>query len=257
MSTENIVKNKYYRILKDKTNAIWDRISFWTHADDVELSSGTSLSSDLTAKQTKIDATQSDFAQVETSPTTHAYTKGQMLIYNNQLYRVKAAIAVGNTLTEGTNIELVSVSTLSSMLTANTGNAFYFDVKDGKYGFYPTASKTASQFVPFGGTTSGIVSEGCYLLFSTSTPVSETQYTIGSSFRVNQPSGATKGAIINCKNSSATSIEGGDTANTCYIIGIKNNKVTSITTVTNNSVSLTNYDYLIIVPSGGKTFTFS
>lgn len=152
MSTENIVKNRYYRILKDKTNAIWDRISFWTHADDVELTGGATLSSDLTAKQTKIDATQSDFAQVETSPTTHAYIRGQMLIYNNQLYRVKANIAVGATLTVETNIEAVSVSTLSSMLTATNGNGFYFDVKDGTPGFYPTASKTASEFVPFGGT---------------------------------------------------------------------------------------------------------
>ena len=153
MSTENIVKGKYYRILKDKTNKIWDRISYWTHADDVELSSGATLSSDLTAKQTKITATQSDFGQVETSPTTHAYTKGQMLIYNNQLYRVKAAIAVGATLTVGTNIEAISVSTLSSMLTAANGNQFYFDYKDSKPGFYPSASKTASEFVPFGGTT--------------------------------------------------------------------------------------------------------
>ena len=152
MSTENIVKNKYYRILKDKTNSIWDRISFWTHADDVELTGGATLSSDLTAKQTKIDATQTDFAQVETSPTTHAYIRGQMLLYNNQLYRVKQTIAVGATLTVGTNIEAVSVSTLSSMLTATNGNGFYFDYKDGTPGFYPTASKTASQFVPFGGT---------------------------------------------------------------------------------------------------------
>ena len=152
MSTENIVKNRYYRILKDKTNAIWDRISFWTHADDVELTGGATLSSDLTAKQTKIDATQNDFAQVESSPTTHAYIRGQMLLYNNQLYRVTQNIAVGATLIVGTNIEAVSVSTLSSMLTATNGNGFYFDVKDGTPGFYPTASKTASEFVPFGGT---------------------------------------------------------------------------------------------------------
>lgn len=152
MSTENIVKNKYYRILKDKTNAIWDRISFWTHADDVELTNGTTLSYDLSDKDAKITGTQSDFAQVETSPTTHAYVKGQMLIYNNQTYRVIAAIAVGNTLTVGTNIEPISVSTLSSMLTASDGKQFYLDVKDGSYGFYPSASKTPSEFVPFGGT---------------------------------------------------------------------------------------------------------
>ena len=153
MATENIVTGKFYRILKNASSKTWDRISFWTHADDVSLSNGTTLSSDLNTKQTKINATQTDFAQVENSSTSaHAYTKGQMLIYNNQLYRVKAAIAVGNTLSTSTNIEVASVSTLSSMLTANNGNQFYFDVKNGQYGFYPTASKTSSQFVPFGGT---------------------------------------------------------------------------------------------------------
>lgn len=153
MATENIVTGKFYRILKNASSKTWDRISFWTHADDVSLSNGTTLSSDLSTKQTKINATQTDFAQVESSSTSaHAYTKGQMLIYNNQLYRVKAAIAVGNTLSTSTNIEVASVSTLSSMLTANNGNQFYFDVKNGQYGFYPTASKTSSQFVPFGGT---------------------------------------------------------------------------------------------------------
>lgn len=152
MSTENKVTGQFYRILKDSTNKIWDRISYWTHSDDVELANGTTLTTDLTNKETKISKTQTDFAQVETSPSTHAYTKGQMLIYNNQLYRVKAAIAIGNTLTIGTNIEAVSVSTLSTMLTATDGKGFYFDVKDGQYGFYPTASKTSSQFVPFGGT---------------------------------------------------------------------------------------------------------
>lgn len=153
MATENIVTGKFYRILKDKTNDIWDRISFWTHADDVELSNGTSLSTDLTTKNTKITAAQNDFATVESSSVSaHAYVKGNMLVYNNQLYRAKTAIAVGATLTVGTNIEAVSVGTLSNMLTASNGNQFYFDVKDSKPGFYPNASKTASQFVPFGGT---------------------------------------------------------------------------------------------------------
>lgn len=46
----------------------------------------------------------SSVAQVETSPTTHSYSVGDYLIYNYQLYRVNSAIAVGATLTVGTNI---------------------------------------------------------------------------------------------------------------------------------------------------------
>ena len=95
------------------------------------------------------------------------------------------------------------------------------------------------------------------MLFSTTTPVSEVEYRSGDTFRVNQPSGASKGAIINCKSSYASQITGGDTTNTCYLVGIKSNKVTAIVTVTSNSVSLRDYDYIIVVPGGGKTFTFS
>ena len=151
MVTENIVHKKY-RILKDEISDIWDRISFWRAAEDVELSNGTDLETDLATKQTKINANMTNLAQVESSSTSaHAYTKGQLLVYNNQLYRVIAAIAVGNTLTVGTNIQVVSISILSSMLVATNGNQFYFDYKDGKPGFYPNASKTASQFVQIGG----------------------------------------------------------------------------------------------------------
>ena len=154
MATENLVTGKYYRILKDKANDVWDRISFWTHSDDVQTSSGITLTNDLSAKDTKITATQNDFATIESSSVaSHAYVKGNMLVYGGQLYRAKTAISVGSTLTVGSNIEAVTVGTLSNMLTATNGNQFYFDVKDGKPGFYPSASKTASQFVPFGGTT--------------------------------------------------------------------------------------------------------
>ena len=154
MSTENIVTGKFYRILKDKTNDIWDRISLWTHSDDVQTASGITLTTDLSRKESKISSTQSDFAKVETSSVaSQAYVKGNMLVYNNQLYRVKAAIASGGTLTPGTNIEAVNVGTISNMLNTSDGKGFYFDVKDGSYGFYPSASKVASEFVPFGGST--------------------------------------------------------------------------------------------------------
>lgn len=39
MATEQI-KSKIYRVLSDATNQVWDKISFWTKASDVEMSDG-------------------------------------------------------------------------------------------------------------------------------------------------------------------------------------------------------------------------
>ena len=146
MVTENIVHKKY-RILIDDISDIWDRISFWRAAEDIELSSGDSLEDDLDDKKTRIAANQKNLAQVESTTVAHVYVKGQLLIYRNQLYRVLLPLSVGDTLVEGTNIEAVSISTLSYMLTASNGSQFYFDYKDGKPGFYPNANKTASEFI--------------------------------------------------------------------------------------------------------------
>ena len=57
-------------------------------------------------------------AQVETSPTTHAYSSGDYLMYNYQLYKVTSSIAVGGTLTVGTNITATTVMSELLSLTA-------------------------------------------------------------------------------------------------------------------------------------------
>ena len=145
--TENIVHRKY-KILVDALNDIWDRVSFWHAGEDIELSNGTNLETDLANKNAKLNSICTNFAPIETSPATSQHARGEMLIYNNSLYRVKAAIATGDTLTVGENIEARTVSTVSEHLVATNGVQFYFDVKDGKYGFYPNASKTASEFIP-------------------------------------------------------------------------------------------------------------
>ena len=38
--TETIRKHKAYRLCTDAANALWDRISFWTHGSDVEFDDG-------------------------------------------------------------------------------------------------------------------------------------------------------------------------------------------------------------------------
>ena len=93
-------------------------------------------------------------ATVETGSTaSQAYTKGAYLFFNNRLCKATSAIASGATLAVGTNLSQTSIGQeLTSHLRSSDGKEFYFDVKDGTYGYYPSASKTASEFVPFGGT---------------------------------------------------------------------------------------------------------
>lgn len=93
-------------------------------------------------------------ATVETGSTaSQAYTKGSYLFFNNRLCKAASAIASGATLTIGSNLTQTSLGAeLTSHLRSSDGKEFYFDVKNGQYGYYPSASKTASEFVPFGGT---------------------------------------------------------------------------------------------------------
>lgn len=95
-------------------------------------------------------ATQIEFG----TKASQAYAKGAYVVFNNRLCKASKAIASGDTLAIGTNLVQCSIgSELNSHLQAPNGNEFYFDYKDGKPGFYPSASKVASEFVPFGGST--------------------------------------------------------------------------------------------------------
>lgn len=93
-------------------------------------------------------------ATLESGTTaSQAYTKGSYVFFDNKLCKVTQDITSGTTLEIGTNLAQTSIGTeLTSHLRSNDGKEFYFDVKDGSYGFYPSASKVAEEFVPFGGT---------------------------------------------------------------------------------------------------------
>lgn len=75
-------------------------------------------------------------SNVESSPATAAHAAGSYLIYNNTLYRASADIAVGDTLTVGTNIAAVSgglagdVADLKSALDFRTQNIIYHESKN-------------------------------------------------------------------------------------------------------------------------------
>ena len=143
--TENIVHKKY-RILTDAINDIYDRISWWRKSTDIALPSGVALDTKLNSMNTTINQNLANMGTIQnTTVATQNYVKGNTLVLNNQLYRVKAAIASGGTIvTSGStaNVETISVSTLSSMLSASNGYFFYFDYKNGKPGFYTDSSKT-------------------------------------------------------------------------------------------------------------------
>lgn len=84
---------------------VWDE----TNQDFVDIG-GTDI--DLTNYVTKTelaDQTATQLTLPEVSPAESAHAVGEYLIYNNALYRVTAAIAVGDTLTAGTNITQTSV----------------------------------------------------------------------------------------------------------------------------------------------------
>ena len=101
-------------------------------------------------------------ATVETGSTaSQAYTKGAYIFFNNRFCKATKAISSGATLTIGNNLSETSVGAeLTSHLRSSDGKEFYFDLKDGSYGYYPSASKVASEFVPFGGTTPEFISFG-------------------------------------------------------------------------------------------------
>ena len=66
-------------------------------------------------------------APVEVSPSENAYSVGEQLIFNDTLYTVTTAIAIGDALTVGTNITesdkvTSQIQTLSNQVSTNTSN---------------------------------------------------------------------------------------------------------------------------------------
>ena len=89
-------------------------------------------------------------ATVETTSTaSKAYAVGDLLVYNNQLYKVASAIAAGGTLTPGTNITAVTVESeldgKQNVITGNFGDSLTFDVNSNLVLF---SKQTAERYVP-------------------------------------------------------------------------------------------------------------
>ena len=172
--TENIVTGKKYRILTDAANDIWDRISFWSKASDVQYDDNTTAEANKAVAILKRNASYTVGA-VAYEPSAPSW----VLLKCTQAGTTAAVIpstystisSVGTVITDGTarftvydvrpsatlstsafQVPAMSlVNGLNSELTAN-GNKFYFDYQNGKYGYNTSASRAAASFVPFGGT---------------------------------------------------------------------------------------------------------
>ena len=172
--TENIVTGKKYRILTDAANDIWDRISFWSKASDVQYDDNTTAEANKAVAILKRNASYTVGA-VAYEPSAPSW----VLLKCTKAGTTAAVIpstystisSVGTVITDGTarftvyvvrpsatlsssafQVPAMSlVNRLNSELTAN-GNKFYFDYQNDKYGYNTSASRAAASFVPFGGT---------------------------------------------------------------------------------------------------------
>lgn len=114
MSTTEIVKNRKYKILLDPINKVWEQVSFWTHSDSVEMPNGKSLTTnlgDIHGITDSLEVASSDLA---------------------------ASTIAANTINDSVN----------NRLTAND-KQFYFDYKNGQYGWNESVERGADTFHPF------------------------------------------------------------------------------------------------------------
>jgi len=86
----------------------------------------------------------------ETDTASRAYSVNEYLVYDSKLYRVRTAISSGGTLVPGTNLTEVSLGGEVHDHLVTTGNIpFYFDYRNGQYGYNTSATRGADTFHPF------------------------------------------------------------------------------------------------------------
>ena len=85
--------------------------------------SETLLNAVLTKVKNKSYAVTTDIAPTETSPAVAAHAENNYIMYGGELYKVTAAIAIGDTLSTSTNIEKTTV-------TDEIGDAATLNVED-------------------------------------------------------------------------------------------------------------------------------
>lgn len=82
----------------------------------------------FTGVDTDLTNLAGNFAQIETTPSTHNYSVGDLLVFNGILYKVTTAIATNDALVVGSNIQAQTVSSAImniSTPTSISGGYYY------------------------------------------------------------------------------------------------------------------------------------
>lgn len=107
MSTENIVSGKKYRILTDAINKVYDRISFWCKASDVEFNSGSNAQTTLGSITGISDSLTSTSSNVAASAYAVKQLNDKITKLNSNL--IKGNV-VSNTSAQSTSAHAVSIT---------------------------------------------------------------------------------------------------------------------------------------------------
>lgn len=169
--TENIVGGRYWRVLTNKTSDIWDRLSFWKKASDVEYNDGNTMESfrpvNLMKRNTYYPiwdiayiSTAPSWAMLvcttagttaSTAPTTYStITSAGTVITDGTakftVYSIRPSSTLSNSTFQAPTMSLASG--IDSHLIAN-GHHFVFDYQYGKYGYNTDPNRGSGTFVPF------------------------------------------------------------------------------------------------------------
>lgn len=96
-------------------------------------SEATNVQAEIAEFETSIDRLTGSLATIETSPATATHAVGDLIVWNSQLYKVISAIAVGETLSVGTNVaetsvgdEITTTSSETISPTLGTGSIYCY-----------------------------------------------------------------------------------------------------------------------------------
>ena len=118
---ERIVTGQKYRILSDFASKIWDRISFWTKASDVELDNGDNIqhySESVNDSLDSINTTLASHGQTISSQGSTITSQGQTITSQGQaISGINQSIT---SLSGRINTNATNISTLSGKLNGFT-----------------------------------------------------------------------------------------------------------------------------------------
>jgi hypothetical protein len=173
---ENEVTGRKYRILTNKEEDEWDRISFWTSASDVYYSGDTGNAEEnrpINIIQRNYTYQKDDVVYVPSAKSWAMFVCTKSGQTANILPSAYKEASVGDVVEDGSTFfrlydirptstasdspyqipSMNLVNDINNKLTAPDGTKFYFDYQNGYYGYNTDPAKGSGSFHPFGGLT--------------------------------------------------------------------------------------------------------